>query len=102
MQKASNGGASAVKSRGIVTAYANLNAVSSAVRAWSQGVIGTLPVGFRPATVVSTTAYCESSGGSTGIAPVSIDGSGVVRVLTRGLTLKAGWMVSFCCTYAAA
>ena len=102
MQKASNGGASAVKSRGIVTAYANLNAVSSAARAWSQGVIGTLPVGFRPATVVSTTAYCESSSGSTGIAPVSIDGNGVVRVLTRGLTLKAGWMVSFCCTYAAA
>ena len=79
---------------GVVSVWSNLMGVSSAISAWSQGVIDTLPEGMRPKSSVGGVAYVESTSG-TGIVPISVESNGSVRVLTRGVTLSSKWMISF-------
>ena len=85
----------------MVTVYADMSTVKSAVAAWSQITLDTLPERFRPTSGdIGGCAYAESSN-STGIVPVSIGTNGAVRVLTRGLSLAASWMCSFSVSYGA-
>lgn len=86
---------------GVVTVYASMYKISSAVAAWSQITLGTLPERFRPAAgELGGCAYAESTK-NTGIAPVGIGTNGAVRVLTRNLSLAANWMCSFSVSYGA-
>lgn len=85
----------------MVTVYASMYTVKSAVASWSQITLGTLPEQFRPAAgEIGGCAYAESQK-SIGIVPIGIGTNGAVRVLTRGLTLAANWMCSFSVAYAA-
>ena len=85
----------------MVTVYASMYTIKSAVSAWSQITLGTLPEQFRPtAGEIGGCAYAESTHG-TGIAPIGIGTNGAVRVLTRGLSLAASWMCSFSVSYGA-
>ena len=82
----------------MVTVYASMYTIKSAVAAWSQITLGTLPEQFRPtAGEMGGCAYAESKK-STGVAPIGIGTNGAVRVLTRGLSLAASWMCSFSVT----
>lgn len=76
--------------------------MGSAVDAWSQVTLGTLPEQFRPAAAgeIGGCAYTESAK-STGIAPLAVNANGVVKVLTRSLALAANWMYSFSVSYGA-
>ena len=75
--------------------------VKSAVAAWSQITLGTLPEQFRPTVgEIGGCSYVESTK-STGIAPIGIGTNGAVRVLTRNLSLAASWMCSFSVSYGA-
>ena len=86
---------------GVVTVYASLYKIGSAVASWSQITLGTLPEQFRPAAgEIGGCAYAESTK-STGIAPIGVGTNGAVRVLTRGLSLAANWMCSFSVSYGA-
>ena len=86
---------------GVVTVYASMYKIGSAVASWSQITLGTLPEQFRPATgEIGGCAYAESTK-STGIAPIGVGANGAVRVLTRGLSLAASWMCSFSVSYGA-
>lgn len=96
-----NGQVNARIDNGAVTVYTSMCTVKSAVAAWSQITLGTLPEHFRPAVgEIGGCAYVESTKG-TGIVPIGIGTNGVVKVLTRGLSLAASWMCSFSVSYGA-
>lgn len=96
-----NGQVSARIDNGVVTVYASMYTIKSAVAAWSQITLGTLPEQFRPAAgEIGGCAYAESQK-STGVAPIGIGTNGAVRVLTRNLSLAASWMCSFSVSYGA-
>lgn len=75
--------------------------IESAVAAWSQITLGTLPEQFRPTVgEIGGCAYVESTK-STGIVPIGIGTNGAVRVLTRNAMLAANWMCSLSVSYGA-
>lgn len=91
-------GAVHVERRGrVCVASASMLGMPAAVGSWTSGVIGTLPDGFRPASTIGGTAFVEAD--TNRIVPIAIEPSGLIRVLTRGVSFGKGALFSYSVAY---
>lgn len=72
-------------------------AVPVAISAWSSGIIGTLPEGFRPATGIGGVAFVEAN--ANHVVPIDISPNCNIRIITRYVAISKGALFSYSITY---
>lgn len=93
----SSGAVNVVKRGNVCVASASMYAMPVAISAWSSGIIGTLPEGFRPATGIGGVAFVEA--GANHVVPIDISPNGNIRIVTRYVAISKGALFSYSITY---
>lgn len=93
----SSGQIKAEKRMNICVVSASMFSMPIAISAWSSGVIGTLPEGFRPAVSVGGVAFIEA--GANHVVPINIYPNGNISFITRYVAIGKGALFSYSVTY---
>lgn len=92
-----SGAVNVMKRGNVCVASASMYAMPIAISAWSSGIIGTLPEGFRPAAGIGGVAFIEA--GANHVVPIDINPNGNIRVVTRYVAIDKGALFSYSITY---